>query len=192
MLGPVIEGERIRLEPPRAEHLATYGRWFEDMEVTRYLLYRNPFTHKGEAEWLERTAADEKGVIWAILARTSGRVVGTTALHDINWRSRYGMTGIVIGEKDEWGKGYAGEAMRLRTRYAFRELGLQSSSPPSSSPMRQAAAASSAPGTASAGSTGATFWPTGNGTTCGSGKSSRTTGKPRRGAHEAAAAGDAL
>jgi diamine N-acetyltransferase len=125
MLGPVIEGERIRLEPPRAEHLATYGRWFEDMEVTRFLLYRNPFTHKGEAEWLERTAADEKGVIWAILARTSGRVVGTTALHDINWRSRYGMTGIVIGEKDEWGKGYAGEAMRLRTRYAFRELGLQ-------------------------------------------------------------------
>ena len=75
MLGPVIEGERIRLEPPRAEHLATYVRWFADMEV--------------------------------------------------NWRSRYGMTGIVIGEKDEWGKGYASDAMRLRTRYAFRELGLQ-------------------------------------------------------------------
>ena len=34
MLGPVIESERIRLEPPRAEHLATYGRWFEDTEVT--------------------------------------------------------------------------------------------------------------------------------------------------------------
>ena len=32
----------------------------------------------------------------------------------------------MIGEKDEWGKGYAGEAMRLRTRYGFRELGLES------------------------------------------------------------------
>ncbi len=31
----------------------------------------------------------------------------------------------MIGEKDEWGKGYAGESMRLRPRYAFRELGLE-------------------------------------------------------------------
>jgi ribosomal-protein-alanine N-acetyltransferase len=125
VLGPVIEGERIRLEPPRAEFLPTYLRWFSDMEVTRYLLYRHPLSDKGEAEWLERTAADEKMVMWAIVSRTSGRLVGNTGIHDINWRSRYGMTGTVIGEKEEWGKGYAGEAMRLRTRYAFRELGLE-------------------------------------------------------------------
>jgi hypothetical protein len=61
MLGPVIEGERIRLEPPRAEHLATYGRWFEDMEVTRYLLYRNPFTHKGR-RGLERAGYRQCGL----------------------------------------------------------------------------------------------------------------------------------
>src|SRR5438067_5277916 len=33
-----------------------------------------------------------------------------------------GTTGIVIGEKASWRKGYATEAMKLRTRYAFREL----------------------------------------------------------------------
>ena len=44
MLGPIIEGERIRLEPPRAEFLPTYIRWFTDMTVTRYLLHRNPPT----------------------------------------------------------------------------------------------------------------------------------------------------
>jgi hypothetical protein len=42
VLGPVIEGERVRLEPPHAEHLPTYVRWFADMEVTRYLLFRFP------------------------------------------------------------------------------------------------------------------------------------------------------
>lgn len=125
MLGPVIEGERIRLEPPRAEFLPAYGRWFADMEVTRYMLYRHPLSDKGETEWLERTAADDKIVMWAIVARSSGRLVGNTGIHDINWRNRHAMTGIVIGEKDEWGKGYAGEAMRLRTRYAFLELGLE-------------------------------------------------------------------
>ena len=59
MLGPVIEGERIRLEPPRAEHLAT-GRWFEDMRVTRYLLSQSlhPQGRGGVAR--ARTATDER------------------------------------------------------------------------------------------------------------------------------------
>ncbi len=124
MLGPVIEGERVRLEPPRAEFLPAYSRWFADMEVTRYLLFRYPLSEKGEAEWLEQVAKDQSNVLWAIVARTSGRLVGNTAIEKINWRDRRAESGIVIGEKDEWGKGYAGEAMRLRTRYAFRELAL--------------------------------------------------------------------
>jgi hypothetical protein len=44
MLGPVIEGERIRLEPPRPEYLPAYIRWFADMEVTQYILFRYPLT----------------------------------------------------------------------------------------------------------------------------------------------------
>jgi len=40
-------------------------------------------------------------------------------------RNRNAESGIVLGEKDIWGKGYATEAMRLRTRYAFRDLGLE-------------------------------------------------------------------
>jgi RimJ/RimL family protein N-acetyltransferase len=126
MLGPVIEGERVRLEPPRAEHLPTYVRWFADMEVTRYLLFRFPLTEKGEAEWFEQTAKDPHKVVWAIAAQASGRLVGATSLDNINWRDRRAESGTLIGEKDEWGKGYAGESMRLRTRYGFRELGLES------------------------------------------------------------------
>ena len=40
------------------------------------------------------------------------------------WPNAHGTTGILIGAKDRWGKGIASEAMRLRTRYAFRELNL--------------------------------------------------------------------
>ena len=125
MLGPIIEGERIRLEPPRPEHLPAFGRWFADQEVTRYLLYRFSFTQKAEEAWLEETAKDEHKVLWAIATRASGRLVGVTGLERIDWRNRRAESGIMLGERDEWGKGYAGEAMRLRTRYAFRELGLE-------------------------------------------------------------------
>ena len=125
MLGPIVEGEHVRLEPPRPEYFPAYARWFADMEVTRYLLYRFPFTMKAEEEWLEHVGKDPNQVMWAIVLRHNGKLIGNTSIERIDWRSRRGDTGIVIGEKDEWGKGYAREAMRLRTRYAFRELGLE-------------------------------------------------------------------
>jgi ribosomal-protein-alanine N-acetyltransferase len=125
MLGPVIEGERVRLEPPRAEYLAAFVRWFADMEITRYLLHRTPLTAKQQEEWLEATSRDEHVVLWSIVVKESGRLIGNTALERISWRNRHAESGTVIGEKDEWGKGYASEAMRLRTAYAFCELGLE-------------------------------------------------------------------
>jgi ribosomal-protein-alanine N-acetyltransferase len=125
MLGPVIEGERIRLEPPRTEYLPTYLRWLADMEVTRYLFHRFPPTLRGEEEWLEQTAKDEHRVLWAIVLKDSGKLIGNTSIEKISWRNRHAESGTLIGEKDEWGKGYATEAMGLRTRYAFGELGLE-------------------------------------------------------------------
>ncbi|HET8578414.1 MAG TPA: GNAT family protein [Methylomirabilota bacterium] len=125
MLGPVLGGERIRLEPPRPEYVPAYQRWFADMEITRYLRYRFPLTVTQQGDWLERVAKDESVVLWAIVLEDGGRLIGNTAIEKINWRNRHAETGIVIGEKEAWGQGYATEAMRLRTRYAFRELGLE-------------------------------------------------------------------
>jgi len=48
MLGPVIEGERIRLEPPRAEHLATYVRGLERAGYRQCGLYRRHFLVDGQ------------------------------------------------------------------------------------------------------------------------------------------------
>jgi ribosomal-protein-alanine N-acetyltransferase len=125
MLGPIIQGERVRLEPPRPEYISTYQRWFADMDLTRYLIYRFPFTEKQEQEWLEDAARDQQQVLWAVVLRHNGKLIGNTVLEKINWRNRHAESGILIGEKDEWGKGYATETMRLRTWYAFTELGLE-------------------------------------------------------------------
>jgi [ribosomal protein S5]-alanine N-acetyltransferase len=124
MLGPTIESEHVRLEAPQAVHLPAYVRWFADPEVTRYLLYRMPFTAQQETEWLEATARDEHKVVWAIVALDGGHHIGAVGLERIDWRSRHAEIGYLIGERDMWGKGYATAAVRLATGYAFQELGL--------------------------------------------------------------------
>jgi len=128
MFGPVIEGARVRLEPPRGEDAALFQRWFADMEVTRYLLHRHPPTLRQDEDSLEKAAEDPSRVLWAIArkkGKEGGKVIGATVLEKIGWRNGDAESGIMIGDKREWRRGYASEVMRLRTEYAFMELGLR-------------------------------------------------------------------
>ncbi len=125
MLGPVIEGERVRLEPPRPEHAHAYLGWLADMEVTRYLRTRFPPTLCQEEAALEKLAEDPHQIAWAITLKEGGKLIGATVLEKIDWRNRDAESGIMIGDRSEWGRGHASEVMRLRTEYAFMELGLR-------------------------------------------------------------------
>ena len=124
MFGPVIEGARVRLEPPRAEYAPTYIRWFADRAVTRYLMVRYPSSLKGQERWLAQMAASPDDVLWAMVRAVDGGLIGNLGLHKILWRHRRAELGYVIGERDQWGKGCATEAVTLATAYAFSELGL--------------------------------------------------------------------
>ncbi|TAN32255.1 N-acetyltransferase [bacterium] len=123
MNGPVIQGKLLRLRPPRTEDAAVMLSWFEDMEVTRFLLLRHPPGIEAEKEWIERMSKDPNQVVWVV--EHEGRAVGTTAIHDIDWKHGIGTTGTVIGDRSLWGKGLGRELMRLRAGYAFTQLPLR-------------------------------------------------------------------
>lgn len=123
MYGPLIHGEGASLAPPAAELVPVIRRWLADTEVTRYLDSRFPASYGVHEEWLESTARSDTEVYWSIVA--DGTPIGLIWIKEINWRNRNGLTGIMIGEKSEWDKGHASEAMRLRTRFAFDELNLE-------------------------------------------------------------------
>ena len=123
MLGPVIVGEKVRLVTPSEEMLPAYIRWFGDPDITRYLGLPFPPSLAMEKEWFERTARSDKDIVWAIFV--GDKLIGTTGIHGIDYQNRHAVTGSLIGEKDEWGKGYASDAHKIRTRYAFEMLGLE-------------------------------------------------------------------
>jgi [ribosomal protein S5]-alanine N-acetyltransferase len=123
MYGPVIEGKLVRLRPPRPEDAGTMITWFEDIEVTRFLLLRNPPGIEAEKEWLDKMSREPNDIVWVV--EHHGAAVGTTAIHAIDWKNGFGTTGTVIGDKSVWGKGLGRELMQLRCWYAFTQLPLR-------------------------------------------------------------------
>lgn len=123
MFGPNIEGERIRLIPLTVELLPNYVRWFADPEVIRYMSLIAPPTLEMEKEWYEKASRSQTDLLWAVFL--GEKHIGSTGLHGINWQDRHAITGNLIGDKSEWGKGYGSEVVALRTRYAFEMLGLE-------------------------------------------------------------------
>ena len=123
MYGPVIQGSLVRLRPPTPEEAPAVIAWFEDVEVTRYLLVRHPPSIQMEKEWLDRMARSPDDVVWFV--EFKGQLVGVTALHMIDWKNGCATTGTVIGDKSVWGKGLGLEVMQLRGKYAFTQLPLR-------------------------------------------------------------------
>jgi Acetyltransferases, including N-acetylases of ribosomal proteins len=123
MFGPVLEGERVRLAPVTEEMLPTFIGWFADTDVTRYLGRVLPPSLPEEKDWFAGMCRSDRDVLWAVLA--GEKLIGITGIHAIDWKNRHAATGNLIGEKSEWGKGYGSEVVRLRTRFAFEQLGLE-------------------------------------------------------------------
>lgn len=122
MFGPVLHGEKVTLRPPGESDVPRYLEWFSDMEVTRFLGRVMALSREQELDWLKRTGESRTDVVWVI--EVDGEAIGATGIHRIDWTNGHGITGITIGAKDLWGKGYASETMALRTEYAFRQLNL--------------------------------------------------------------------
>jgi RimJ/RimL family protein N-acetyltransferase len=124
---PIVgwKGDRARLVPlDRSLHLENALVWLNDPEVTATLKLNLGITRRQEELFFDKAEVDRNNdCVWAILDETE-RHIGFIGLASINWRHRWAIGGILIGERSAWGRGYATDAVRIRTRFAFAELGL--------------------------------------------------------------------
>lgn len=122
MLGPVLRGAAIAFEPTEVDDLPLFRAWQADLAVVRCLHFRFTRSVEQEEEWYQTVARSEGEVLWSV--RLQGRTIGYTGM-SIYWRSRSAKTGLILGDRDGWGKLYGSEVVELRAAYAFRELGLE-------------------------------------------------------------------
>ena len=122
----ILEGKRIYLREIRLDDVnETYCRWMNDPSVNKYLesrFYSHSF--KTLNDYVRSTLGDKENAFFAIMLNENNRHIGNIKLGPINTFHRFADIGILIGEKDCWGKGYATEAIRLIVEYAFDKLNL--------------------------------------------------------------------
>lgn len=102
-----------------------YVGWMADPEVGRFLESRFS-THSRadiQAYVAGRLAGDD--LMLGIHSRVLDRHVGNIKLGPIQRRHGVGEIGIMIGDRQAWGRGIATAAIRLITGIAFEELGLR-------------------------------------------------------------------
>ena len=124
---PRFSTERLLLRPFDASDGASVDRLAGAREVADTTLsIPHPYPAGGGAQWIAMHAAlwDRRlNLALAICAQTSPReLLGTISLQ-ISLEHSHGELGYWIGV-DSWGKGFATEAARALTAFAFAELGL--------------------------------------------------------------------
>lgn len=122
-------GKLVRLKAVDSQKLAeALTRWGRDSEYWR-LLSTGPagqYTLKGTKEWLDKSLEKDppSELIFQIHTLEDDRLIGESGFDGIRWQHGDTFIGIGLGERDDWGKGYGTDAMRVMLRYAFTELNL--------------------------------------------------------------------
>jgi ribosomal-protein-alanine N-acetyltransferase len=116
----ILKTERLVLEPLRLKHATEkYASWLNDPEVYKYLESRGGQTIDSLKEFINKQI-DGKVYIWAIIDKLLNVHIGNIKIDPINYFHKYGEYGILIGDKNYWGKGFAREASVAVLDYFFR------------------------------------------------------------------------
>ncbi|MBM4184048.1 MAG: GNAT family N-acetyltransferase [Gemmatimonadetes bacterium] len=125
-----LEGAKVVLEPFEDRHLhdPNYLQWLRDYDVIKTINradYLRPVSFaevKAYCEGLQRSPND---MFFAVIDRDGDRFVGTVRVAQLNWRTRTADLGILIGDRESWGRGLGTDALSTVGGFLVGRLGLR-------------------------------------------------------------------
>jgi RimJ/RimL family protein N-acetyltransferase len=115
----MLKGTNLILTPFTDSFITEeYLQWLHDYDVNKFLCVgRKPVVYE-DCKYKQT----DSNMRFAIVCAEC--YIGTISLHSIDWITRCGEVGYMIGDKRFWGKGLATEAVGLVADYALNRLNL--------------------------------------------------------------------
>ncbi len=123
---PDLSTERLLLRKIRLNDAPDMFEYSKDPEVTRYLLWDphpNVEHTRNYIDYLQDRYRDGKYYDWAVILKSSGKMIGTCGFSSILPEHRSAEVGYVLNPAFR-GQGIAGEALSAVLDFAFRKMAL--------------------------------------------------------------------
>ncbi len=118
--------ERLILAELGVEHAGPpYLDWMNDPEIMEFLESRfRSYAQSDLADFITATNADPDSLLLGMFLKGDGRHVGNIKIGPIDRHHSRGDIGLLIGDRAQWGRGIAREAIAALTQHAFDALDL--------------------------------------------------------------------
>jgi diamine N-acetyltransferase len=123
MKNPFIVGEKVYLRPVELDDSGLFVKWYSNPDVRFSFFIGFPTNAKRQREFFENAYKDKEFIFFIIMSHENNKPVGFTGFYRIDWIGRSATYGIIIGDSEEWGKGYGSEVTQLMVKYGFQTLG---------------------------------------------------------------------
>ena len=120
----VLETERLILRPLNRHFISQdYVNWMNDEKVNRHLESGGDYTLEKLTAYLKEVEDNPK-YFWAINLKETNQHLGNIKIDPIDLNLLWGEYGIMIGDRNAWGKGIAKEASKTVIDFCFNTLNL--------------------------------------------------------------------
>ena len=120
----VLESKRLILKPLSMHFLSQeYVNWMNDEKVSRHLESGGDYTLEKLTSYLKEVE-DKPKYFWAINLKETDQHLGNIKIDPIDLDTLSGEYGIMIGDRNAWGKGIAKEASKMVIDFCFKTLKL--------------------------------------------------------------------
>ena len=121
----IIEGKRVYIrELTEKDATERYCKWLNDPIVNEYLETRKA-TIEDLKTYINSRKKSINCIFFGIFLKKNNKHIGNVKLEPIDIVKKTSDFGMMIGEKEYWGKGIGTEVTQLVVNYAFNELNLK-------------------------------------------------------------------
>ncbi len=120
-----IKGKLVTLRAIEIADLDLLSKWSNEPEIWKMVGgWHFPYSKLSTENYIKNINNNNMNYQNFAIETDEHGLIGTTNLVDIDWKNRTAFNGIMLGNKDTRGKGYALDAVMTIMHYAFKELDL--------------------------------------------------------------------